>query len=96
MNDEACEVHSWGDAEDCETTHGNIRSPVCKHCGAIKLEHDMRARTRMENDRRLAALAPIPAPLPSAAVPAPARLASNIPPAGVVVHPFQTEVFTDI
>ena len=78
--DEACEVHFWGEAEDCETSLGNMWSPVCKHCGAVKLEVDRRARSRAEVDRRLAQAA---------------EIKTNIPPAGVVVHPFQTEIFTD-
>lgn len=80
MNDDACEQHSWGEAEECETSLGVMLSPTCKHCGAVKLELDRRARARAEVDRRLAAAA---------------EIRTNIPPAGTVVHPFQTEFFTD-
>lgn len=97
---EACEQHSWGEAEECETSLGVMWSPTCKHCGAVKLELERRARARAEVDRRLAAAAEVRTPLPPAGdpglVPAPARLATNIPPAGVAVHPFQTEIFTDV
>lgn len=37
MSTEGCE-HSWGDPEVVEVRMGIVHSPLCKHCGAVKLE----------------------------------------------------------
>lgn len=50
MNDEQCN-HAWGEAEECETGRGIVRTPVCNHCGALKFEEDLRARRRVEAAR---------------------------------------------
>lgn len=70
-----CE-HQWGEAELCETRVGNIMSPTCQHCGAVKV---------LEQQRRTVVRPPAPA------------IQTNIPPAGAPrVHPFQTELFTNL
>lgn len=43
--DEAC-VHSWGEPEEVELGLGTLRSPLCKHCGAVKLQEEHRAHER--------------------------------------------------
>lgn len=84
MTDDICR-HEWGEAELCEiSSHGNVHSPVCRHCGAVKFEVDLEAGRR----ERLA-LAERPINLPAA-------LATNLPPAGKRVHPFQQQFFTDV
>lgn len=79
---EVCD-HSWGDAEMCETPLGNISSPVCRHCGAVKLVEDR--RRSIPRPLRPVSIPP-PAPIPPAII-------TNAPPAGVKVHPFQLEFF---
>lgn len=44
-------VHAWGEAEECETGMGLVRSPVCQHCGALKFDVDLRERRRLEINR---------------------------------------------
>ncbi len=36
MSDQ-CE-HAWGEVEEVELGIGIVHSPLCKHCGAVKLE----------------------------------------------------------
>lgn len=47
---DAC-THRWGAAEECETTLGTFFSPVCRDCGAVKLEVDRNARQRFDIER---------------------------------------------
>lgn len=42
MIDDPC-YHLWGEAELCETRLGNIMSPTCRHCGAVKIVEQQRA-----------------------------------------------------
>jgi hypothetical protein len=93
MSDEAdnCE-HRWGEAELCETSMGNVTSPTCRDCGAVKI---------VVESRRVS-----PAPLPSLRqilgwvspnpTPAGAPVQTNIPPPGVTVQKVQLEFFTDL
>ncbi len=50
MNDDTCQ-HVWGEAEECETRMGLMRSPVCTICGALKAEVDQHAHDRAEQAR---------------------------------------------
>lgn len=45
MNADDCK-HEWGPAELVETGMGEMNSPICKHCGAVKLLHDEEANRR--------------------------------------------------
>lgn len=82
MNDDICH-HEWGEAELCEiSSHGNVHSPVCRHCGAVKFEVDLEAGRR---ERRAIAERPINLPL-----------ATNAVPAGLRVHAHQVQFFTDL
>ncbi len=49
MNDQCS--HTWGEAEECETGRGLIRTPICTACGALKHEVDLRARRMLEENR---------------------------------------------
>jgi hypothetical protein len=95
MNDdtEDC-VHTWGEAELCETRLGNISSPVCRHCGAVKLLEEQRifaaASALVKSVFEKPALAVGTEPSPELPI------TSNAPPAGVAVHDFQLEMFTDV
>lgn len=44
-DDEPC-VHSWGEPEEVELGLGTLWSPLCKHCGAVKLQEEHRAHER--------------------------------------------------
>jgi hypothetical protein len=105
MIEDACKSHEWGEAELVESLllGRELMSPLCRHCGAVKLEEDLRA-----SDRHRAALAerPInrpesqwstdaPRSAPGAGRPASA-VASNVPPPSVRVHTFQQEFFPDV
>lgn len=48
MSDEQCD-HSWGGTEEVETSGGIVHSPLCRHCGAVKLEV---GRQRAERQRQ--------------------------------------------
>lgn len=65
MSDE-CE-HRWGEAELCETPFGNVFSPTCRDCGAVKLVEE---RRRPVVTRMPAATAPISTNIPPAGAPA--------------------------
>ena len=59
IQDEAACVHSWGEPEEVELGLGTLLSPLCRHCGAVKIQEENRAYER----RRLAfALQPINQP----------------------------------
>lgn len=45
MNTDEC-THEWGPAELVETGMGEINSPICNHCGEVKLVHEQRAARR--------------------------------------------------
>lgn len=76
-------VHIWGDPEEVELGLGTLFSPLCKLCGAVKLQEQNRAYERQQLEL---AMLPINRPV-----------ATNIPPAGApVVHGFQHEIFTDV
>lgn len=84
MNDDVCH-HEWGEAELCEiSSHGNVHSPVCRHCGAVKFEVDLEAGRR---ERLAIAARPINYPGP---------VQTNTPKAGVRVHRHQVEFFTNL
>lgn len=93
MSDELCD-HQWGEAELCETRLGNIMSPTCRHCGAVKIVEQQRAvrdftRRAIENVGEPRPSAP---PYITAGVP---LIPTNIPPAAApAVHPFQSEFFS--
>jgi hypothetical protein len=86
MTDESHCIHLWGDTPELvETSLGELCSPLCQHCGAVKLEEEHRAheRRRQEIAARL--------------INRPTPLATSIPPAGAPpVHPFQSQLFTDV
>lgn len=82
MSDDTQCLHTWGAPELVECALGELNSPLCVHCGAVKLVEENRAA---ERQRAAYAARPVNRPV----------LATNIPPAGVRVHPFQTEIFTD-
>lgn len=44
-------THTWGEAEECETGSGTVRTPICTQCGALKHEVDLRARRLLEQNR---------------------------------------------
>lgn len=44
-------THTWGEAEECETGRGLIRTPICTQCGALKHEVDLRERRLLEENR---------------------------------------------
>jgi hypothetical protein len=50
MTTDTCD-HTWGEAEECETGRGLVRSPICTQCGALKHEVDLRARRLLEQNR---------------------------------------------
>ncbi len=76
-----CE-HKWGiEPEEVETALGTVHSPLCVHCGAVKLVEENRAAERRRADWAARPINMIP---------------SNVPPAGAPrVHPFQVEFFPD-
>jgi hypothetical protein len=86
MNEESHCIHLWGDTPELvETSLGDLNSPLCKHCGAVKIVEEHRASER----RRLDIAARL--------INRPPPVASNIPPAGAPpVHPFQSEIFTNL
>jgi len=47
MTNDDC-THTWGEAEECETGYGLVRTPVCTQCGAIKHQVDLVARRKLE------------------------------------------------
>lgn len=49
MSDENCQ-HSWGEVEEVESLMGIIYSPICRHCGAVKLEVGRQAAERRRVD----------------------------------------------
>lgn len=49
MSAEQCE-HVWGDVEEVELGIGIVHSPLCKHCGAVKLEVGRRVAERRRQD----------------------------------------------
>jgi hypothetical protein len=84
VSDDTQCLHEWGPPELVECALGELNSPLCVHCGAVKLVEENRAAER----RRLAyAAQPINRP---------PVMASNIPPAGKKVHAVQLQVFTDL
>lgn len=81
MTIDGCE-HKWSKlAELCETGMGELLSPICVECGAVKLVEDQRRAARQH-----AEIAARPINLPPA-------LAANTPPAGARVHTHQAEFF---
>lgn len=84
MSDDTCQ-HTWGPCEIVECSLGEVNSPLCVHCGAVKLVEETRAAQRRHAEY-IARPVNFPAPVKT-----------NIPPAGAPpVHPFQTEFATDI
>lgn len=49
MDEFHCE-HSWGESEEVELGHGIVRSPLCKHCGAVQFEVRRQAAERRRAD----------------------------------------------
>lgn len=49
MSEGQCE-HVWGAVEEVELSIGTVHSPLCKHCGAAKLEVGRRAAEQRRAD----------------------------------------------
>lgn len=76
----------WSDeAELVETPHGCFRSPLCRHCGAVKVTEERRA-SEARRRQETAAAGPRPGP--------PAK-PDPVPTAAPVVHDHQIQFFTE-
>ena len=90
MRDSAAELstmsdgcdHQWGPAELCETHLGEVQSPLCKHCGSVKLlvEEEQARRNHAALSERMNRL----------------WHGTNLAPREVRVHQHQTEIFTEL
>lgn len=86
MSADGC-LHLWSaECEEVEVHLGTVKSPLCVHCGAVKLvvEEEATRRARIDLSARMQALY------------AGAGRTNQPPPGSPPVHPFQTEIFSDV
>lgn len=87
--------HQWGPGELCETPLGNVMSPTCRHCGAVKIVVEQRRPVARPQTVLLAVAAAASLPGNQAML-REAAVATNVPPAGATVQDVQLQFFANL